>query len=63
MEDLGTAKKVVIDKDTSTLVEGGGKRQDIESRVKQIRKQGPKIQLQIMIAKSCKNVWPNLLAA
>ena len=39
MEDLGTAKKVVIDKDTSTLVEGGGKRQDIESRVKQIRKQ------------------------
>ncbi len=39
MEDLGTAKKVVIDKDTTTLVEGGGKRQDIESRVKQIRRQ------------------------
>jgi chaperonin GroEL len=39
IEDLGTAKKIVIDKDTTTIVEGGGKRQDIEARVKQIRKQ------------------------
>ncbi|HSE41657.1 MAG TPA: chaperonin GroEL [Acidobacteriota bacterium] len=39
VEDLGTAKKVVIDKDTTTIVEGGGKRQDIEARVKQIRRQ------------------------
>jgi chaperonin GroEL len=39
IEDLGTAKKVVIDKDNTTIVEGGGKRQDIEARVKQIRKQ------------------------
>ncbi len=39
IEDLGTAKKIVIDKDTSTIVEGSGKRNDIEGRVKQIRKQ------------------------
>lgn len=39
LEDLGSAKKVVIDKDNSTIVEGGGKRGDIEARVKQIRKQ------------------------
>jgi chaperonin GroEL len=39
IEDLGTAKKIVVDKETSTIVEGGGKRNDIEGRVKQIRKQ------------------------
>jgi chaperonin GroEL len=39
LEDLGQAKKVVIDKDNTTIVEGGGKRGDIEARVKQIRRQ------------------------
>jgi chaperonin GroEL len=39
VEDLGSAKKVVIDKDNTTIVEGAGKRGDIEARVKQIRKQ------------------------
>ena len=39
LEDLGTAKKVVIDKDNTTIVEGGGKRSVIEGRVKQIRAQ------------------------
>lgn len=39
LEDLGQAKKIVIDKDNSTIVEGRGKRGDIEARVKQIRRQ------------------------
>jgi chaperonin GroEL len=39
MEDLGQAKRVVIDKDTTTIVEGAGHAQDIEGRVKQIRTQ------------------------
>lgn len=39
MEDLGKAKKIVIDKDNTTIVEGAGRSQDIEARVKQIRKQ------------------------
>ncbi len=39
LEDLGRAKKVVIDKDNTTLIEGGGKAKDIEGRVKQIRAQ------------------------
>lgn len=38
-EDLGRAKKIVIDKDTTTIIEGYGKTEDIEGRVKQIRKQ------------------------
>ena len=39
LEDLGQAKKVNIDKDNTTLVEGAGKRDDIAGRVKQIRTQ------------------------
>jgi chaperonin GroEL len=39
MEDLGRAKKVTIDKDNTTIVEGAGTRKAIESRVKQIRAQ------------------------
>ena len=39
VEDLGTAKKVTIDKDNTTIVEGGGTTAAIEGRVKQIRAQ------------------------
>jgi chaperonin GroEL len=39
LEDLGRAKKVTIDKDNTTIVEGGGKPAEIEGRVKQIRAQ------------------------
>jgi len=39
IEDLGRAKKVVIDKDNTTIVEGAGKHEAIEGRVKQIRAQ------------------------
>jgi len=37
--DLGSAKKVIIDKDNTTIIEGGGKRASIEGRVKQLRSQ------------------------
>jgi chaperonin GroEL len=37
--DLGRAKKIVVDKDNTTIVEGGGKGSEIEGRVKQIRAQ------------------------
>jgi chaperonin GroEL len=39
LDDLGKAKKVTIDKDNTTIVEGGGSSQAIEGRVKQIRAQ------------------------
>jgi len=39
LEDLGKAKKVVLDKDNTTIVEGGGKSSAIEGRIKQIRAQ------------------------
>ena len=39
LEDLGRAKKITIDKDNTTIIEGAGKNADIEGRVKQLRTQ------------------------
>ena len=39
LEDLGHAKKVVIDRDNTTIIEGAGKSGDIEGRIKQLRAQ------------------------
>ncbi len=39
LNDLGTAKTINIDKDNTTIVDGGGSRADLEGRVKQIRSQ------------------------
>jgi chaperonin GroEL len=39
LHDLGTAKKITIDKDHTTIVDGGGNRSDLENRTKQIRRQ------------------------
>jgi len=36
---LGAAKKVVVDKDNTTIVEGSGKESDVQARIKQIRSQ------------------------
>jgi len=39
VSDLGRAKKIVVDKDNTTIVEGGGNTADIKARIGQIRKQ------------------------
>ncbi|OHE88202.1 MAG: chaperonin GroL, partial [Verrucomicrobia bacterium RIFCSPLOWO2_12_FULL_64_8] len=39
VSDLGKAKRITIDKENTTIVEGGGKSSDIQGRVKQIRRQ------------------------
>jgi chaperonin GroEL len=39
LKDLGRAKRITVDKDNTTIVDGGGKKSDIEARVKQIRAQ------------------------
>ena len=39
LEDLGRAKKVVVDKDNTTIIEGAGSAKEIEGRIKQIRAQ------------------------
>jgi chaperonin GroEL len=44
LEMLGTAKRVVIDKDSTTIIDGAGKKKDIEARVAQIRAQIDKVE-------------------
>jgi chaperonin GroEL len=39
LNDLGTAKRITVDKDNTTIVDGGGSRDKLEGRVKQIRVQ------------------------
>jgi chaperonin GroEL len=39
LQDLGRAKRIVIDKDNTTIIDGAGKKTDIEGRIKQIRAQ------------------------
>jgi chaperonin GroEL len=37
LTQLGTARKVVVDKDTTTIIDGGGKSDDIKGRIKQLK--------------------------
>jgi len=39
LKDLGTAKRISVDKDNTTIIDGGGNRKTLEGRVKQIRAQ------------------------
>jgi len=39
LTDLGRARKMVVDKDNTTIVEGGGKKADIQARIDQIRRE------------------------
>ena len=39
LQDLGRAKRLVVDKDNTTIIDGAGKKVDIEGRIKQIRAQ------------------------
>jgi chaperonin GroEL len=39
LQDLGRAKRIVVDKDNCTIIDGAGKKADIEARIKQIRAQ------------------------
>jgi chaperonin GroEL len=39
LADLGRAKKVIIDKDNTTIIEGAGKSSDIKARIDQIRRE------------------------
>ena len=39
LDALGRAKKIVADKDNTTIIEGGGRKKDINARIEQLRKQ------------------------
>ncbi len=60
LKDLGQAKRIVIDKDNTTIVDGAGDKKDIEGRVKQIRLRLMK-QHQIMTGKNFRKGLPSSL--
>ncbi len=62
VEDLGRAKRVTIDKDNTTIVEGRGESKVIEGRVKEIRTRSKRPPL-TTIARSSRSVLPSWLAA
>ncbi len=62
LEMLGTAKRVVIDKDNTTIIDGAGNKKAIEARVKQIRAQVEKVESDYD-ARSCRSAWPSSRAA
>jgi chaperonin GroEL len=39
LEDLGTARRVTIDKENTTIIDGGGETKDLEGRVKTLKTQ------------------------
>jgi len=39
LEDLGRAKRITVDKETTTIIEGAGKKEDVEARVKSLRRE------------------------
>jgi len=59
---LGRAKKVMIDKENTTIVNGAGKKADIEARITQIKAQIEEPP-RTTTARSCRNVWPSSPAA
>ena len=60
LDDLGSCKKVKVDKDNSTIVNGGGKKSDIEADVLQSNNKLKK-QHQTMIKRNFKRDWLNWL--
>ena len=57
---LGTAEKVSIDKDNTTIVNGAGSADDIKARVGQIKSQSRPL-LRITTRRNCRSVWPSWL--
>ena len=62
IEDLGTAKRVTIDKDNTTIIDGGGKAKAIEGRVKEIRARSTRPP-PTTTARSCRSGLPSWSAA
>jgi len=53
LEDLGRAKRVTVDKENTTIVEGAGKQSDIKGRIEQIRNRWRR-PIPITIKKNCR---------
>jgi len=59
IEELGRAKRVTIDKENTTIVEGEGKKADIQGRVAQIRRQIERDDQRLRSRENCRSAWRN----
>ena len=55
LEDLGSCKKIKVDKDNSTIVNGSGKKSDIEARCSSIKQQVRSEERRV--GKECRSRW------
>ena len=62
LTDLGRAKKIIVDKDNTTIIEGAGKTADIKARIDQIRRE-ISVAPATTTARSSKSGWPSWPAA
>jgi chaperonin GroEL len=62
LEDLGRAKKIVVDKENTTIIEGAGAPKDVEGRVKQIARRSRR-RPPTTTARSCRSASPSWSAA
>ena len=59
LDQLGRVKKVTIDKDSTTLVEGAGKQSDVKNRIEQLRRQISETGQRTTTARNTRSGWPN----
>ena len=62
MKELGSAKRINIDRENTTIIDGGGDRAAIEGRVKQIRARSTRPP-PTTTGKSSRSAWPSWPAA
>ena len=62
LDMLGRAKRARVDKENTTIIDGVGKKADIQGRVAQIKAQIEETTSATTTRKNCKSVWPNWLA-
>ena len=62
LEGLGRAKRITVDKDNTTIIDGAGKQKEIEGRIKQLRTQIEETR-RTTIARSCRSGWRSWPAA
>ncbi len=60
---LGQAKKIIVRKDDTTIIEGAGKKEKIKGRIEQIKTTDRRDRLRLMIEKSSKSALQSFQAA
>ena len=63
LDMLGRAKRVRVEKENTTIIDGAGQKHDIEGRIQQIKRRRSRRPPRTTIARSCRSAWPSSRAA